>query len=132
MALGRSCHTQLDGICEVFQNLSPVAIVLGAATMTLIDNHQIEELWLKQLFVVLSTLFADELLVEGEINLMGSIRILLILLVADLMNGIGQRLEILFDGLVNQHVAISQVEHLLDETRLQQSIDNLKSTTSSK
>ena len=42
------------------------------------------------------------------------------------MNGVGQWLEILFDRLVNQHVTIGQIEHFLDESSLQQTIDYLE------
>ena len=57
---------------------------------------------------------------------MSSSLTVLVLLVANLMNGVGQWLEILFDRLVNQHVAIGQIEHFLDESSLQQTIDYLE------
>ena len=59
---------------------------------------------------------------------MGSIRILLVLLIANFVDGVGQRFEVLFDRLVNQHVAVSQIEYLLDKTSLQQTIYNLESS----
>ena len=116
----------MDGVLEVFQYLAPVAIILGTATMALVHNHQIKELGLEKLCVVFGSFLTYQLLVEGEIDFVSCIGILLILLIAHLMDGVVQRLEILLNRLVYQHVAVGQVEHLLHQARLQQAIDNLE------
>ena len=124
--LGRSRHTQLNGIAEILQNFTPVAVVLGTASMTLINDDHIEELGFEELLILLFAIFSYQLLIEREVDFMSSSLTVLVLLIANLMNGVGQWLEILFDRLVNQHVAIGQIEHFLDESGLQQTINYLE------
>ena len=95
--------------------------------MTLIDNHHIEEFRFEQFFVVLGAFLAYQLLIEGEIHLVSRIWVLFVLLVVHLVDGIGERFEILFDRLINQDIAVCQIKHLLHQLRLQQAIDDLES-----
>ena len=124
--LGCGRHSQLNGIAEILQNLAPVAIVLSTTTMALIDNHHIEEFGLEQLFIIFGALFANQLLIKGEIHLMGGIWVFLILLVVYLVDGIGEGLEVLFNGLIHQYITVSQIEHLFHQFSLQQTIDDLE------
>ena len=98
--------------------------------MTLIDNHHIEEFRFEQFFVVLGAFFTYQLLIEGEIYLVSGIGMLLILLIINLMDGIGEGLEILFDRLINQDIAVCQIKHLLHQFRFQEAIDDLEGSVS--
>ena len=119
-------HTKLDGIFEVLQYFAPVTIILGTTTMALINYHHIKELGFKQLFVVFVTLLAYQLLIKGKIHLVGCIRILLILLVAHFMDGAVEWLKVLFDRLINKHIAVGQIEHFLNQPSFQQAINYLE------
>ena len=67
--LWRGCHTKLYSTIKVFKYFSPVAVVLGTASMTLIYNHHVKELRLKKFLVILFFLFPYQLLIKGEIYL---------------------------------------------------------------
>ena len=62
--LGRRRHTQLNGIAEILQNFTPVAVVLGTASMTLINDDHIEELGFEELLVLLFAILSYQLLIE--------------------------------------------------------------------
>ena len=57
---------------------------------------------------------------------MGGIWVFLILLVVYLVDGIGEGLEVLFNGLIHQYITVSQIEHLFHQFSLQQTIDDLE------
>ena len=120
------CHTQLDGVGEVLENLAPVAVVLRTSAMTLIDDDQVEELRLEQLAIVLLAALPNHLLIECEINLVGRDARTEVLLVVDFMDGLAQWLEVLVDGLVDEHVSVGEIEHLLHQPCLQKSVDDLE------
>ncbi len=124
--LGSSRHTNLYGIAEILQNLAPVAIVLGTTSMALIHYHHIKEFGFEELLVVLGALLPYQLLVEGEVNLVGCVGVLLVLLITDLMDGVCKGFEVLLYRLVHQYVAVGQIEYLLYQASLKQTIDNLE------
>ena len=47
-------------------------------------------------------------------------------MVVHLVDGLSQRLEILLYGLVDQHIAVGEIEHLLHQSRFQQTIHDLE------
>ena len=57
---------------------------------------------------------------------MGCIRVFLILLIVYFVDGIGEGFEVLFDGLIHQHITVSQIKHFFHQFGLQQTIDNLE------
>ena len=69
---------------------------------------------------------SDELLIQGKIHLVGRDAAIQVLLIVYLVDGLPQRLEILLYGLVDQHIAVGEIEHLLHQTRFQQTIHNLE------
>ena len=62
--LGRRRHTQLDGIAEILQNFTPIAVVLSTASMALIDDDHIEELGFEELLILLLAILSYQLLIE--------------------------------------------------------------------
>ena len=86
--------------------------------MALVHYHHIKELRLKKLFIVFVSFLAYQLLIKGKVHLVGSIRILLILLVAHFMDGVGERFKVLLDRLIHQHIAVGQIKHLLNQPSL--------------
>ena len=119
-------HAELDGAIEILQDLAPVAVVLGAATVALVNNDEVEESGLEEFLVVLAALLTNQLLVQGEIDLVSGNATLDVLLVVHLVDGLFKRLEILLYGLVDQDVAVSQIEYLLHHACLKQTVDDLE------
>ena len=70
--LRRCSHTQLDGIAEILENLAPVAVVLRAPSVALVDDNKVEELGFEEFAVVLLSALSYHLLIEREIHLVGS------------------------------------------------------------
>ena len=121
-----SSHTYLYGIRKVFQNLAPIAIVFCASPVALVHNDEVEKFGLEEFLVVLRPFLSDELLVEREVNLVGYIGVLFVLLIIDLVDSIREWLEVLFYRLVHQDVSVGQIEHLLHLLSLEQTIDDLE------
>ena len=115
----RSSHTKLDSTIKVFKYFSPVAVVLGTASMTLIYNHHVEELWLKKFLVILFPFFPYQLLIKGEIYLVCQMSTMgcYIFLIIYFMDCVWQWLEILLDRLVDQYIPVCQIQHPLYQTR---------------
>src|ERR1019366_1938416 len=65
----RGGHAELVGRLEVFENLAPVAVFLGAAAVALINDDQVEEIGLELLVKPEPALVFGDGLVGGEIKL---------------------------------------------------------------
>ena len=94
--------------------------------MALIDDHEVEEVRLKQCGVVLLVVIPDELLIQGEVHLIGRDAAGVVLGDADLVDGLFQRREVLLDGLANQHVAVGEVQDFPFHAAAQQPVDDLE------
>ena len=119
--LRRSSHTDLRGTVEVFEYSAPTGILLGAATVTLINDDEVEEIRLKcteRLFVLITS----QLLIEGQIQLIGAIQ----LFALDFRHDFCKRLEVLLHGLVNEDVAVSKEQDFFLSTGFPKAVDDLK------
>ena len=59
------CHTYMSSRRKVFQNVSPVAIILCATSMTLINDNKVKIVWIrKQLLIVFGIILSNQLLIE--------------------------------------------------------------------
>lgn len=75
---------------------------------------------------MLDVVVADELLIEGEEDLVGGEGGGIVLRDVDFMRVLFQRGEVLLDGLVDEDVAVGQVEDFFLHTALEQAVDDLK------
>ena len=89
--------------------------------MALVDDDEVEEFRAK-LSENLFAIGADELLIQGEVNLVGRIEFAML----NLRDNLAQRLEIAINGLVNEDIPISQIEHFSSQARLAQAMNYLK------
>ena len=94
--------------------------------MTLVDDDEVEEVRPEEFAEALLVVLAEELLVEREVDLVRCDRRAVVGRVVDLVDDAGERPEILLDGLVDEDVAVGQVEDLLPEARLAQPVDDLE------
>ena len=69
---------------------------------------------------------AHQLLIQGEVDLVGGDGGAVVLGVVDLMDNLLQRGEVLGDGLVHQVVAVGEVEDLLLHAAHEEAVDNLE------
>ena len=69
---------------------------------------------------------SHQLLVEGEVHLVGGDGAGIIFGHTDLVGHLFQRGEVLLDGLVHQDVAVRQIEHLALHAAFQKPVDDLK------
>ena len=98
-----SRHADLGGTVEVFEYSAPAGILLGTATVTLIDDNKSEEIRLEcteRLFVLIT----GQLLIKGQIQLIGAVQ----LFTLDFRHDLCKRLEVLLHGLVDKNVAVSK------------------------
>ena len=108
LPLRRGRHADLVGRLEVFQDFPPVAIVAGAAAVALIDHDQVEEVAGELLVEPRPPLVLGDGLVDGEVHLPAVAQ----LVFADLDAGVAEGGEGLVLGVIDQHVAVGQVENL--------------------
>ena len=123
---GRSGHAKLDSSIKVFQYFTPITIIFRTSSMALVHNDHVKELWLKQFLVILFSSLPDELLIKGKVNFVCGDTTSQILLITDFMNGLIKRLKVLLYRLVNQNIAVGQIQNLIYQPSFQQTIDNLK------
>ena len=124
--LGRSGHTDLGSRLEVFQDQTPTALFLCRSSVTLIYDDEIEKVRLEQLAEMLLTFITDELLVQGEVNLMGGDGTGIVFTDVDLMGDLFQRGKILLDRLIDQNIAVCKVEDLTLHPALKQAVHDLE------
>ena len=94
--------------------------------MALVDDDEVEEVGVEKLAVMLLIVVAHQLLIQGEVDLVGGDGGAVVLGVVDLMDHLLQRGEVLGDGLVHQVVAVGQVEDLLLHAAHEKAVDNLE------
>ena len=93
--------------------------------MALVDDNQIEEFRV-ELAKYFFTVFPNKLLVEREIDLVSRIE----LSTYDLGCNPLERLEIAVYGLIDENIAVRQIENLTDLGSLSQAMNDLKSRKS--
>ena len=94
--------------------------------MTLVHNDQIEEIRREQLAEVFLIIVTHQLLIQGEVHLVGCDGALIVLGNVDLVRHLLQRREVLLNRLIHQDVAVSQVKNLALQAALQKTIHNLE------
>ena len=103
----RRGHADLHGGLEPLQDLPPVATFARAAAMTLVDDHQIEEVARIVAVEAGTLLVAGDRLVDGEVHVAAPDRG-----AGDLGPCVAERAEVLGHGIVHQHVAVGQEQDL--------------------
>ena len=64
------CHTYMSSRRKVFQDVSPIAIILCATSMTLINDNKVKIVWIrKQLLIVFGIILSNQLLIECKEHL---------------------------------------------------------------
>ena len=110
LAFGRSGQTNLRGAAEVFEHLAPCGVLLGTAAVALVNDDEVEEVRVElQVRLLLVILVADELLVERHVQFVGRIE----LLACDLGHNLLERLEVLLHRLVDEDIAVGQIEDMM-------------------
>ena len=125
--LRRGRHADLDGRVEVVEDLAPPTVGFGRAAVTLVDDDEVEEVGPEELAEALFVVFAEELLVEREVDFVRRDRRAVVGCVVDLVDDTCERSEILLDRLVDEDVAVGEVEDFLPELCLAQPVDDLES-----
>ena len=106
LAQRRRGHADLEGGLEVFEDLAPVALVAGAAAVALVDDDQVEEVGRVLAVEARAALVLGDRLVDGEVHLAA----LDGLAACDLPAGVAERGEGLVLRVVDQDVAVGEVE----------------------
>ena len=121
--LRRGGHSYLGRTAEVFQNLSPFGIFLGASAVAFVHHNQVKELWLERCKRIRHTFIVrNQLLVQSHVDFITGIQFLALYLRHYLSEG----LEILNHGLVDKDVAVCKIENLLFATGFMQTFHNLE------
>lgn len=95
--------------------------------MALIYNDEVEEVRQKQLTEMLPIIVTHQLLIQGEIHLVGGDGIPVVLRHIDLVDDLFQRGKILPNRLIHQNVSVGQVENFSLHAAFQQAVHDLKS-----
>src|SRR5699024_3882658 len=104
-----SGHSDLRCRGKILQNLTPVAVLLGTATVTLVYNNKVEIFcrYLPEMFFVI---LRYHLMVEGEIHFMGSNLAQAFLIgKVHLIDGLFKGCKVLQNALVNQNISVCQI-----------------------
>ena len=104
--------------------------------MALVHNYQVKEISGKEFFkfsnrfilgtLVFTFLIASQLLVKGEIDLVGCDRGGVIFCEVDLVDNLLQRGKVLLNGLIHQYISVGKIQDLAFHAALQQPVHNLK------
>ena len=124
--LRRGGHADLGGAAEVVEDAPPAAVLLGGAAVAFVDDDEVEEIRPEEVAEVLLVVIAHELLVQGEIHLIGGERHRVLFGGPDLVGDLPERGEVLLDGLVHEDISVCEIEHLFDEARREQAVDDLE------
>ena len=98
--------------------------------MALVHNDKIKEAWPEQFFIVLFIIVADQLLIQSEIHLVARDLGRVFLLVVDLMDCLCKGLEVLFYGLIDKNVPVSEIQDFAFQAGTQQTVYDLESCIS--
>ena len=99
-------HAELGGGLEVFEDFAPVAVVARAASMTLVHDHEVEEVRAVLPIEARTVRVARDRLVGGEVHLAAQHGFAL-----DLVPGVAEGSELLVLRVVDEDVPVGQVEH---------------------
>ncbi len=102
----RRGHAKLNGGLKVLEDLAPVALLASAAAVTLVDNDEVEEVAWKLAIQAGTHFIVRDRLVRREVHLAA----LASIAAADLVTGVSEGSERFVLGVVDEHVAVSQVE----------------------
>ena len=116
---GRGRHADLGSRGKILQDSAPAALLLGRTAVTLVYDDEVKEIRFEKLGKMLLIVVAHQLLIQGEIDLVGSNGAGVVPGNIDLVNDLLQRGEVLLDGLIHQDVAVGQVENLTLQAALQ-------------
>ena len=97
---------------EIFQNPAPAAFFLGRTSVALVHDDEVKKVRRKQLAEMLLVIVAHQLLIQREIDLVGSDGALIIFGHIDFMCNFLQRCKVLLNGLIHQNITICQIEYL--------------------
>ena len=111
----------MGGAVEIIQNPPPLGFFARAAAMAFIHHNQIKESRL-ELAEWLVAFIARQLLIEAHINFVSAIE----RFIFHLGNHIFERAEIVLHGLVNQNIAVGEIENALFQFVFHQPPDDLK------
>lgn len=118
----RGGEPEVGGFGEVVDDFAPGGILVDTAAMTLVDDHEIEEIARELAVDLLPLLRPGDSLVEAEVDF----EISLDLAVGDLVHHVAERGEILLDGLVHQDIAVGEKEDALLALGLPEAPDDLE------
>ena len=94
----------MGGIGEPVEHFAPGRVVVCAAAVALVDDHQIEEVWRKLSVDLLPFLVAGYRLVQRQIDFVVSLD----LAFGDLVHDFAERREVLLYGLIDEDVAVGK------------------------
>ena len=119
-------HANLCSRRKVLQHFSPVTILLGTSTMTLVHNNEVK-VFCGNLFEVFFIILPDHLMIEGKVYFMGcDLAQTLLVGKVHFINGLFKRCKILQNTLVNKNVPVSQIQNSLFKVRAEQPIHYLE------
>ena len=98
------CKTNLCGGRKIFQDFSPCRIFCSAPPVTLINNNQIKKIFGKIFIDVLELFSAGNRLIKGKIYFIRRVY----LTVFYLCHCRAERLEIIYTGLINKDISVSE------------------------
>ena len=133
--LGCRRHSDLCSRRKIFENPAPVAVFLRRAAVTFIDDNKIEEIsgekfreafYRLRVSFIIAVFIACKLLIKRKINFMRSDGNRIILGEIDFVNCLFKRSEILLYGLIDEYIAVGEIQHLALKSAFKQTIDNLK------
>lgn len=91
-----------------------VAVIFCTSSMTLVNDYEIKIIRIREkLSIVFCIILSDKLLVKCKIHLMRKqfLQFVLVLGIIYFMDYFFQRLEILFNGLIYQYIAVGQIKN---------------------
>src|SRR5690606_24027821 len=107
--LGCGGKPNMGGCFKIIQNLSPGTVFRGTATVALVDDDQIEEVWTKFAVRVLVFIVVCQSLIQRQIDLVGFVDLLLF----DDRHLVFEMTEIATPGLVDQGITVGQKQDAL-------------------
>ena len=124
--LWSSGHTDLGCRRKVLQHFSPVTILLGTSTMTLVHNNEIE-VFCRNLSKMFLVILSDHLMIESEVYLVGcNLAQTFFVGKIHFVNGFFKWCKVLQNTLVNKNVPVSQIQNSLFKVRAEQPIHYLE------
>ena len=121
-------HANLCSRRKVLQHFSPVTILLGTSTMTLVHNNEVK-VFCGNLFEVFFIILPDHLMIEGKVYFMGcDLAQTFFVGKIHFVNGFFKWCKVLQNTLVNKNISVSQIQDSLFKVRTKQTIHDLESS----